>query len=274
MPDLSRSCWRKIACKNITEDVKGRLSCGLQPGCPLTLLPQKGCHPHAVCHTPAPPHQPAPDLVPQDLELHQPKAGTAIFLGSRGSRRKQPAKGGGVKAKPSDSSHLRQQKPGHTWPAQFSPQLPRSVLQHQQDQSLQPSGETAMLKLAAMPLPGSSCAAAVGSTSLWCPWSKTGLACSKRGCCKARLENGLELLLCPHLTTQLPVLVQAGTQAMAPVTLHLSSATAGQDGLGEKTQEPLFPSRSVSKAGWHHGTSGWGACGEGRHRALPPRGEG
>lgn len=49
-------------------------------------------------------------------------------------------------------------------------------------------------------------------------------------------ENGSELLLYPHLTTQLPVLVQAGTQAMASVTLHLSSATAGQDGLGKKNK--------------------------------------
>lgn len=50
MPDLSRSCWRKIVCKNI-EGVKGRLSCGFQPACPLTLLPQEGCCPHAVCHS-------------------------------------------------------------------------------------------------------------------------------------------------------------------------------------------------------------------------------
>lgn len=92
MPDLSRSCWRKIVWKNITEDVNGRLSCGLQPGCPLPLLPQEGCYPFAVHHGPAPPHQPAADLVPQDLELHQPEAGAAIFLGSRRSRRKQPAK--------------------------------------------------------------------------------------------------------------------------------------------------------------------------------------
>lgn len=94
MPDLSRSYWRKIVWKNITEDMKGRLSFGLQPGCPLSLLPQEGGYPCAVHHAPSPPHQPAPDLVPQDLELHQPKAGTAIFLGSRGSRRsKQPGKG-------------------------------------------------------------------------------------------------------------------------------------------------------------------------------------
>lgn len=256
MPDLSRSCWRKIACKNITEDVKGRLSYGLQPGCPLTLLPQKGCYPHAVWHTPRSSSPASSGSCSTGSGTPPAQGGHCHLSGKQRVKEKAGSKGGGVKAKPLDSSHLRQQKPGHTWPAQFSPQLPCSVLQHQQDQSLQPSRETAMLKLAAMPLPGSSCAAAVGSTSLWCPWSKTGLACSKRGCCRARLENGSELLLYPHLTTQLPVLVQAGTQAMAPVTLHLSSATAGQDGLGEKTQELLFPSRSVSKAGWHHGTSG------------------
>lgn len=44
MPDLSRSCWRKIICKNITEDMKGRLLCGFQPGCLLTLLLQEGCY--------------------------------------------------------------------------------------------------------------------------------------------------------------------------------------------------------------------------------------
>lgn len=55
-----------------------------------------------------------------------------------------------------------------------------------------------MLKLAAVPLPGSSCAAAVGSTTLSYPRSKTRLPCNKRGCCRARLEKGLEVLLYPR----------------------------------------------------------------------------
>lgn len=97
MPDLSRSYWRKIVCKNITEDMKGGLSCGLQAGCPPSLLPQEGCYPCAVLHGPSPPHQPAPDLVPQDLELHQPKAGTAVFLGGQRVKEVKAArKGRGV----------------------------------------------------------------------------------------------------------------------------------------------------------------------------------
>lgn len=186
MPDLSRSCWRKIACKNITENVKGRLSYGLQPGCPLTLLPQKGCYP--PCSVPYPPL-----LLTSQLQIlfHRiwnstsPRRALPSFWEAEGqgeSRQQRGwCKGKAIGFQPPEARKA--------WPhlaCPFSPQLPCSVLQHQQDQSLQPSGETAMLKLAAMPLPGSSCAAAVGSTSLWCPWSKTGLACSKRGSCRAR----------------------------------------------------------------------------------------
>lgn len=107
MPDLSRSYWRKIVCKNITEDMNGRLSCGLQAHCPPSLLPQEGCYPSAVHHAPSLPHQPAPDLVPQDLELHQPKAGTAIFLEQRVKEVKAARKGGSTKAKLPDPSHRR-----------------------------------------------------------------------------------------------------------------------------------------------------------------------
>lgn len=232
MPDLSRSCWRKIVCKNSTEDVKGRLSCGLQPGCPLTLLPQEGCYPCAAHHAPRSSSPASSGSCSTGSGTPPAQGGHCHLSGEQRVKEKAASKGGGVKAKPSDPSQLRQEKPGHTWPAQSSPQLPLSVLQHQQDQSLQPSRESATLKLAAVPLPGSSCAAAVGSTLLWCPQSKTGLVGSKKGCCRARLEKGSEVLLYPRLTPQLHVFVQAGTKAMAPVALHLSSSTAGQDGLG------------------------------------------
>lgn len=78
----------------------------------------------------------------------------------------------------------------------FPPTFP-SILQHQQNKSLQPkeSKERVTLELAAMPFPGSSCAAAVGSTLLCCPWTEAGLACSKKGSCRARLEKGSEVLL-------------------------------------------------------------------------------
>lgn len=234
MPDLSRSCWRKIICKNVTEDVKGSLSCGLQSGCPLTLLPQKGYYPCAVRHAPCSSSPASSGSCSTGSGTPPAQGGHCHLSGEQRVKEKAAREGTGIEAKPSDPRHLRQEKPGHPWPAQFYPQLPLSVLQHQQDQSLQPSRKSAMLKLAAVPLPGNSSVAAVGSTPLWCPRSKTGLACSKRGCCRPRLEKGSELLLYPRLTPQLHVLVQAGTQAMTPVTLHVSSSTAGHDGLGGK----------------------------------------
>lgn len=182
MPDLSRSYCRKIVCKDITEDMKGRLSCGLQAACPPSLLP--------LCS--------APGLLsssPASSGSCSTGSGTPPARGGRcrlseEQRVKEveaPRKGGSTKAKLPDPSHRRWEKPGHTWPAQFFP--PTFILQHQQNKSLQASKERVTLELAAMPLPGSSCAAAVGSTLLCCPWTKAGLACREKECYRARLEK-------------------------------------------------------------------------------------
>lgn len=197
MPDLSRSYWRKIVCKNITEDMNGMLSCGLQPGCPLSLVPQEGCFPCALHHAPS------RELLTSQLRIlfHRiwnstsPRRALPSFWGAEGQGGQSSQERGCCKGKATRSQpHEARKRWTHLACPVFPPNFP-STLQHQQNRSQQPSKESITLELAVMPLPGSSCAAAVGSTLLCCPWTKAGLACSRKECCRARLEKGSEVLL-------------------------------------------------------------------------------
>lgn len=110
MPDLSRSCWRKIICKNITEDMKGRLLCGFQPGCLLTLLLQEGCY-SAPCPRSFSPA--SSGSCSTGSGTPPARGGHCHLSGEQSVKEKAAAKGGGVKAMPSDPSHSRKEKPGH-----------------------------------------------------------------------------------------------------------------------------------------------------------------
>lgn len=226
--------------KGTAEEVKGRFSPRHHPQTP------EGC----------PAHQPAADLVPEDLELHQPQAGAAILLGAQGQGEIGEQRGGGAEQAQGGRSEqilasLGERKRFSQAMPSFFFHLPLSILLHKQNQSSPAQGKARCLNQPWCHSPGNLATrclqGAQGKNRLVCKRDATG-----HGWGRARSHFSEPVAPRSHPWSTLG----AATRTPSPFPQPPSPGTAGQpspSSHGEVSQAPgclpgkLSPARGAKR---------------------------